>query len=576
MKKSLGVRIYIVLAILAVSVIGYNIISNKGLANAKNAIDNLSTTYMKMQECNEIVTKNVAEIRLYSNLIVLYEDENNAKAIAGEVQKYIDELNNTMDVMNTLVEENGNQALIESLNLYKTQVTILENNILSTAEAYLGGYKSVAVREQQKMRGIVTTLQEYQAAYALQLNTLAAEDAAYGLSSAEFIESIALGITAVIIAAILLVFLVIQTSVIRPAKAATKHLQIIIEGIEQGEGNLTERLVVKSQDEIGQLAGGINAFLDQLQNIMIKLRSNAESLTEQVNSINTSIVTSESNAGDVSATMEQMSASMEEISATLDTIATGSRGMLDAIQEMKGLAKEGVDLTDEIKQKAQEIREDAMDSKYNTVKMMDNNRNALEVAIENSRSVDKINELTNDILGIASQTNLLALNASIEAARAGEAGKGFAVVADEIRELAERSKNTANNIQGISSLVTVAVEDLAKNANDVMSFIDTTVISDYDKLVGVSNQYYGDAEKLDSMMAVIDDRSFELESNISNMNEGIDGINVAVGESTQGIAMVADSASQLVEMLGLIRNEAENNQSISDELAGEVSQFKYI
>ncbi|MBR5565156.1 MAG: methyl-accepting chemotaxis protein [Roseburia sp.] len=576
MKKSLGVRIYIVLAILAVSVIGYNIISNKGLANAKNAIDNLSTTYMKMQECNEIVTKNVAEIRLYSNLIVLYEDENNAKAIAGEVQKYIDELNNTMDVMNTLVEENGNQALIESLNLYKTQVTILENNILSTAEAYLGGYKSVAVREQQKMRGIVTTLQEYQAAYALQLNTLAAEDAAYGLSSAEFIESIALGITAVIIAAILLVFLVIQTSVIRPAKAATKHLQIIIEGIEQGEGNLTERLVVKSQDEIGQLAGGINAFLDQLQNIMIKLRSNAESLTEQVNSINTSIVTSESNAGDVSATMEQMSASMEEISATLDTIATGSRGMLDAIQEMKGLAKEGVDLTDEIKQKAKEIREDAMDSKYNTVKMMDNNRNALEVAIENSRSVDKINELTNDILGIASQTNLLALNASIEAARAGEAGKGFAVVADEIRELAERSKNTANNIQGISSLVTVAVEDLAKNANDVMSFIDTTVISDYDKLVGVSNQYYGDAEKLDSMMAVIDDRSFELESNISNMNEGIDGINVAVGESTQGIAMVADSASQLVEMLGLIRNEAENNQSISDELAGEVSQFKYI
>ena len=78
------------------------------------------------------------------------------------------------------------------------------------------------------------------------------------------------------------------------------------------------------------------------------------------------------------------------------------------------------------------------------------------------------------------------------------------------------------------------------------------------------------------MMGVIDDKSLELENNISDMNEGIDGINTAVGEGTQGIAMVADSATQLVEMLGVIRNEAENNQMISDELSGEVSQFKYI
>jgi len=309
---------------------------------------------------------------------------------------------------------------------------------------------------------------------------------------------------------------------------------------------------------------------------MVKLRGSSQGMNTQVNNIKASIVTSEGSASDVSATMQQMSASMEEISATLDTIASGSRGMLDAVQGMKDLAQEGVSVTDTIKVKAEDIRKDAMNSKDSTIQMIDDNKQLLERAIENSRSVDKINELTNDILGISSQTNLLALNASIEAARAGEAGRGFAVVADEIRELAERSKNTANNIQEISALVTEAVEALATNANDMLGFIDGTVLGDYDKLVDVANQYYADADQLDSMMGVIDEKSVELEMNISDINEGIAGINTAVDESAQGVTQVADNASQLVEMLGSIRNDAESNRAISDELSNEVSQFKHI
>ena len=577
-KKGLGIglKVYSMLLILIGSFIFYNIVANMGLNEAESTIDNLSQSYLTMQQHNETVSKNVAEIRLYSNMIILSTDVETAKQMAALVPGFVNTIDASLGEMYKIAESLDNEELMQSLLVYIDKTHVLERNITNTAQLFIAGQTANAVASHGEMRAIVTELQQYQDAYTQILNDSALEAASYGREAVKFIQLIAMIINLIILAVSALVVLIVSRTIVGPAKNATRHLNNIIQGIEQGEGNLTERLQIKYSDEIGQLATGINAFLDQLQSIMLKLRGSSQNMNSQVNNINFSIVTSEGSASDVSATMEEMSASMEEISATLDNIAAGSREMLESVQGMKELAKEGVNVTDEIKIKAEDIRKDALNSKESTIKMLDANKELLEVAIENSRSVDKINELTNDILGIASQTNLLALNASIEAARAGDAGRGFAVVADEIRDLAERSKDTANNIQQISKLVTEAVGALAANANEMLTFIDGTVLSDYDKLVDVANQYYADADHLDGMMDVIDDKSTELESNITNINEGIDGINSAVDESAQGVSMVADNASQLVEMLGNIRSDAESNREISDELSNEVAQFKHI
>ncbi|MDE6915679.1 MAG: methyl-accepting chemotaxis protein, partial [Lachnospiraceae bacterium] len=222
------------------------------------------------------------------------------------------------------------------------------------------------------------------------------------------------------------------------------------------------------------------------------------------------------------------------------------------------------------------FRTEAVNSKKNTVGMMTSNRELLESAIANSRSVEKINGLTSEILSISSQTNLLALNASIEAARAGDAGKGFAVVADEIRVLADNSRDTANNIQHISVAVTQAVEELARNANEMLNFIDTAVLVDYDKFVDIASQYHNDADSIDSMIGDFSGKSQNLEETISQITDGINGINTAVEENAQGVTIVANNTSHLVEALAGIRSRAESNQEISNELRAEVHLFKNI
>ena len=577
-KKGLGIgaKVYSMLILLIASFMLYNVMANQGLNESKATIRALANVYMEMQKENEVVSKNVAEIRLYSNLIVLTPDEAVGKQLSEAIPEFITTIDAALDAMHAQAESLGDQTLLDALIVYEEKTHALEQNITATANAFLAGDKAAATASNSAMRAIVTEVQEYQNTYTELLTQSAKANYEKGLNAVLLIQQAAMYINIVILLAAGVVIIIVRNSIVKPAKDATKHLNTIIAGIEAGEGNLTERLKVKTNDEIGQLATGINTFLDQLQGIMLKLRGSTESMNSQASSITSSVISFEGSASEVSATIEEMSASMEEISATLDSIAAESNGMLDSVQGMKELAKEGVHVTDVIKEKAEGIRNDAMTSKENTIRMIDANKELLETAIENSRSVDKINELTNDILGIANQTNLLALNASIEAARAGEAGRGFAVVADEIRNLAERSKDTANNIQEISVLVTDAVDSLAGNANEMLGFINGTVLDDYDKLVDVANQYYADADTLDSMMDDIDEKSTEIESNITSINDGIFGINTAVDESAIGVSNVANNATQLVAMIGNIRNDAESNKEISDELSTEVAQFKHI
>lgn len=230
----------------------------------------------------------------------------------------------------------------------------------------------------------------------------------------------------------------------------------------------------------------------------------------------------------------------------------------------------------EMKIRANAMKEDATGKKATTSEMLNKIGDTLREAIENSKKVERIDELTNDILVISNQTNLLALNASIEAARAGEAGKGFAVVADEIRQLADNSRNTATNIQEISGLVRDAVLNLSDSSKLVLDYIQTTVLGDYDKNVVSGIQYDNDASFLHDNITQFMDYIKALNRMIENMSDSFHGIASAVDESAMGVSNAANNASNLVEEMSKISKEIKNNEMISISLNEEANRFVEI
>ena len=576
MRKHISIKVYSMLVVLLAIFLVYAYFSSRGILNAKDAVTQISDTYMQLLVQNEIVTKNVTESRLYGNLIVLTPDEKTASGIAKNVTGIMQSIDAAFLKMEELCANVDNAQLQRTLQEYKSQYIPLEENITQVASSYQEGNKEGAVALNAQMRDIVTAMQEKQTVFSETLNLAAHALADQRIAEAKSLYTASSIISVIFVAVTILMILVVNLSVVKPAKDATAQLNKIIYDIQNNNGDLTQRIRVKTQDEVGQLVDGVNNFVDQLQMIMKKIRTSSDNMDAHVGDINENIRQSESSASDVSATMEEMSASMEEISATLDQISQGSQNVLELAKDMRGRTKTGSGLVSDIRNKAQNFRSEAVNSKKNTVGMMTSNRELLEVAIENSRSVEKINSLTSEILSISSQTNLLALNASIEAARAGEAGKGFSVVADEIRVLADNSRDTANNIQHISVALTQAVEELARDANEMLNFIDTAVLVDYDKFVDIANQYHDDADNIDNMLVDFNHKSQNLEETISKITSGIDGINTAVEENAQGVAIVANNTSKLVESLAEIHGLSENNKEISDELKAEVHLFKNI
>lgn len=340
------------------------------------------------------------------------------------------------------------------------------------------------------------------------------------------------------------------------------------------DGDLTQTLTVRTGDEMEVMGGLINGLLSYIREIMVNVSDNSAILTDASVTMLHGMVDAKEGIVDVSATMEEMNAAIEETSASVDHVTESVGVMNEAISDMATNAKQGADYTTKINKKAQEIKADAAAEQTEAKNKSREMAERAEEAMERSKAASEIEVLTGNILEIAEETNLLALNASIEAARAGEAGRGFAVVAGEIGKLAQNSANAAAKIQEVSKTVMEAVEALSAETGNMVTFIETTAMSGYDKLMETCETYQQDAANLQATMVHFEEQAASLQGTISEVDDAIQAVDFAMEENAKGVSGVTETVSGLTQNMMTLEEQANKNQKVSEELDTEVHKFK--
>lgn len=571
-RHKMGIRQIVMIPVLILGIFSIvsNIISLSNIQSVNTEADQIANNYLEsissmgkiQQDVQNIHQKALSHIiaTKFETMVSIVEEIDEDEATLEE---------ELMDYQQYVTADTATQynAIIENYLLYKDT---LKNLIAYSANSETSLAYQCANNEfadyGNAIRSNIDSLN--QEAHNL------ATDAKSSLS-ATYRSALIINILIIIISIVLigLVVLVVLVGVITPIHKMQKQLSVILTDINDHKGDLTKRLSVAKIAELELLSKGVNDFIEKLQSIFHTIVDNSEKIDVVVKDVKQSVVTSGDSVSDLSALTEELSATMldvsnnvERINQNTDTVNTEVRAIAERSDELK-------EYSVGMKQQADQVEQSARTNLMNTEQKVNEILSVLEQAIEESKSVEQVNSLTDGILEIASQTNLLALNASIEAARAGEAGKGFAVVAEEIRQLAESSTENASRIQHINSNVIHAVHNLADNANNLVVYMNESILPEFEEFVKTGVKYEEIASYIENVMNEFAAKTGNLRESISDIANSLNTISQALNDGVEGVNGVANSTQILVGDIENIVKRMDENQQISEDLNKETSVF---
>jgi methyl-accepting chemotaxis protein len=468
---------------------------------------------------------------------------------------------------------------IQSGKSYSGEAVILGNN-------YLTEYKPVLAANGRDVIGILFIGNEMTSIQAVIAHN----------TSKEF-KLIAVIAVVFLLASIAVNALGYQFILIRPIKSTTGMLK----EISEGEGDLTKRIAVKSNDEIGDLAHYFNLTLDKIKNLIVIIKSEtvklsgigselSSNMTETAAAINQITANIQSIKGRVinqSASVTETNATMEQVVANINKLNSHVEDQADTITKRSAFIQAMVDNINSVNQTLQKNLENVQTLK----EASEIGRGGLqEVASdiqEIARESEGLLEINSVMENIASQTNLLSMNAAIEAAHAGEAGKGFAVVADEIRKLAESSGEQSKTIGTVLKKISESIKKITKSTENVLNrfeAIDTGVktVAEQEEIIRHAMEEQGEGSRqllqgtgnLNEITKKVKSGSEEMLEGSKEVIKESKNLERATQEITGGMNEMATGAEQVNIAVHRVNEISAKNRQGIETLTSEVRRFK--
>ncbi|RHB49695.1 methyl-accepting chemotaxis protein [Exiguobacterium sp. AM39-5BH] len=556
---------FTVLLVLLLGVSGYSFYA---LNASKDAQQDMTVSWVPGMDQIHQVDKQLLEIRRYMTRHALVEDEVMKQNIERDLQTAVTILEQQMAGYKSTIITQANKELFDQAT---DQWTSFQTNIdelirisnedgQAAADTYFRDTATPSADALSNTLGLLVNLNRDE----IRADT----EAGAALFGQVQLTLLVIMAAAVIFTVLMMVF--IFRSIFEPLNEFKAKMR----ELASSQGDLTTAIPVKRRDEFSGLARDFNQFLANLRQLILQVNGVTRGVTEQsarmydeLRELDTYMTTTAATTEDLTAGMQQTAASAQEMNASASDMERTLHNIVTMAAERKAEAEQ-------VDARAVALRNHAVEAKSSALHVLSSTRVNLEQAMQDAKAVQEIATLTNDILDIAAQTNLLSLNASIEAARAGEAGRGFAVVADEIRKLAETSRSTVERIQAISTKVLHSVDHLNDTSSEMLGFLDTNVLKDYDQLEEAAERYSEDAGRFETTASEFADAASELEQLTSNMIGVIQDVAVTVNNGALSTQEIAEKVTMSVDRFSELNRVTEASQQKMDELNELIGQFK--
>ena len=522
-KLSLKYRLILPVALLGMVALILNLLAVSNIRNVNANAANIADNYMRQQTQLSEIRRSIMDIHKMALSHIVATDYETMITLVRQIkeeEKLLDEQLAQYNSGLSPKDEEAYQSLLSNYDSFKHALVFLvcasAGSKTQDAYAYANGdVATFAAAAEENINTLYASVSQQTSLARAQLSSV-------------YLGSMITNSASMILCVLLVVSVIslILRSVVRPIKG-------ILHTIQGSSGRIN--------DVVGE--------------VLKRTRTSTKSATDLsflAGELSSSIQKAADNAAAISKNSEETRLYATQIADECNAIAEYSTAMKTRADEMELSAKTSMEATS-----------------AKTADMM----RVLAEAIEQSKSVEQINTLTDDILSISSKTTLISLNASLEATRAGKAGKGFSVVAGEIRQLADSSRDTANRIQQINEVITDAVYHLSQSAQNLVDYMDQSILKEFEEFVEAGSQYRKDASYIENVMDEFNDKTMRLQNSMTEIADSIGSITKAMDDSAAGISRVAGSTQHLVSDMADITGKMDVNQEVAGELSRETVSF---